>query len=108
MITIEILSSFPSHKSDQPSHIYIEVEVAAGHGMHHILDDIAKLMSPAVCADYVLARTFVIRSLERVAYVFNGPIKSAYQGDQPLGDQGDARNSIPDPRATWCSRGRTC
>ena len=98
MITIEILSSLSSHESDQPGHIYSAVEVAAGHGINHILDDIAKLMNPAVYADYVLARTFVSHTLERVEHVFNDPIKSAFQGgqllgdqrDQPLGDQGDA------------------
>ena len=37
---------FPSHESDLPGHIYRAVEVAADHGIHRILDDIAKLMSP--------------------------------------------------------------
>ena len=95
---------FPSHESDLPGHIYSAVEVAADHGIHHILDDIAKLMSPTVYTDYVLARTFVSHTLERAKYVFNDPIKSAFQGDQPLGDHGYARNVIPDPQATGCSR----
>ena len=56
-------------------------------------------MSPAVYSDYVLARTFVSHTLERAKYVFNGPITSAFQGDQPLGDHGYARNVIQDPRA---------
>ena len=95
---------FPSHEFDRPGHIYSAVEVAADHGIHHILDDIAKLMSPTVYTDYVLARTFVSHTLERAKYVFNDPIKSAFQGDQPLGDHGYARNVIPDPQAkTWCS-----
>ena len=42
---------FPSHESDLPGHIYSAVEVAADHGIHHTLDDIAKLMSPTVYAD---------------------------------------------------------
>ena len=29
---------FPSHESDLPGHIYSAVEVAAGHGVHRILD----------------------------------------------------------------------
>ena len=37
---------FPSHESDLPGHINRAVEVAADHGIHRILDDIAKLMSP--------------------------------------------------------------
>ena len=37
---------FPSHESDLPGHIYRAVEVAADHGIHRILDDIAKLMGP--------------------------------------------------------------
>ena len=37
---------FPSHESDLPGHIYRAVEVAADHGIHRILDDIVKLMSP--------------------------------------------------------------
>jgi len=95
---------FPSHESDLPGHIYSAVEVAADHGIHHILDDVARLVSPTVYTDYVLARTFVIPTLEQAKYVFNDLVKSAFQGDQPLGDQGDARNVIPDPQATWCSR----
>ena len=95
---------FLSHESDLPGHIYSAVGVAADHGIHHILDDIAKLMSPTVYTDYVLARTFVSDTLERAKYVFNDPIKSAFQGGQPLGDHGYARNVIPDPQAkTWCS-----
>ena len=84
---------FPSRESDLPGRIYIAVEIAGGHGIHHMFDGVAKLVSPAVYADYVLARTFVSRPLERVDYVFNGPIKSAFQGEQLLGDQGDAQNA---------------
>ena len=53
-------------------------------------------------ADHVLARTFVSPTLQRVKYryVFNDLIKSAFQGGQPLGDQGDARvRWVLDPRA---------
>ena len=92
----------PSHESDLPGHIYSAVEVAADHGIHHILDDIAKPMSPTVYADYVLARTFVSHTLERPKYVFNGPIKSAFNEDQPLGDHGYARIVIPGPIMPAC------
>ena len=34
---------FPSHKSDLPGHVYNAVEVAAEHGLHHILDDVGRL-----------------------------------------------------------------
>ena len=90
---------FPFHESDLPGD---------DHGIHHFLDDVEKLVSPTVHAEYVLARAFVSPTLERVEYVFNGPIKSSFQGgqllgdqgDQPLGDQGDARvRWVRDPRA---------
>ena len=71
---------FPFHESDLPGD---------DRGLHHILDGVAKLVSPTVYADYVLARTFVSPTLERVEYVFNDPIKSAFQGGQLLGDQGN-------------------
>ena len=38
-------------------------------------------MSPTVYTDYLLARTFVIPTLEQAKYVFNDPVKSAFQGD---------------------------
>ena len=72
---------FPSHEPDLPGHIYSAVEVAADHGMHHILDDVARLVSPTVYADYVLARAFVSPTLERAKYVFNDLIKSAFDPD---------------------------
>ena len=56
---------FPSHEYDLPGHVYNTVEVAADHGIHHILDDVSRLVSPTVYADYVLARTFVSPTLER-------------------------------------------
>jgi hypothetical protein len=72
---------FPSHESDLPGHIYSAVEVAADHGIHHILDDVARLVSPTVYTDYVLARAFVSPTLERAKYVFNDLIKSAFDPD---------------------------
>ena len=72
---------FPSQEPDLPGHIYSAVEVAANHGIHHILDDVAKLVSPTVNADYVLARAFVSPTLERAKYVFNDLIKSALDPD---------------------------
>ena len=66
---------FPFHESDLPGD---------DRGLHHILDGVAKLVSPTVYADYVLARTFVSPTLERVEYVVNGPIKSAFQGSNCL------------------------
>ena len=41
---------FPSHESDLPGHVYNAVEVAADHGIHHILDDFARLLTPSVRA----------------------------------------------------------
>ena len=41
---------FPSHESDLPGHVYNAVEVAADHGIHHILDDVARLVTPSVRA----------------------------------------------------------
>ena len=76
--------------------------------MNRSLDGIAKLVNPTVHADYALARALFSPTPERIGYVFNGSIKSAFQGgqllgdqgDQPLGDQGDARvRWVPDPRA---------
>jgi hypothetical protein len=72
---------FPSHESDLPGHIYSAVEVAADHGIHHILDDVARLVSPTVYTDYLLARAFVSPTLERAKYVFNDLIKSAFDPD---------------------------
>ena len=101
MVAVEILSSFPSHESDLSGLIYSAVEVYPVHGIHRILDGIAKLMSPTVYAGCILARKFVSNALEQVDYVFNDPFNSAFQGgqllgfqgDQPLGGQGDARNA---------------
>ena len=69
---------FPSHESDLPGHIYNAVEVATDHGIHHILDDVGRLVNPTVLTDYLLARAFVSSGLERARYVFNDLIKSAY------------------------------
>ena len=69
---------FPSHESDLPGHVYNAVEVAADHGIHHILDDVARIITPKNYADYMLARAFVSPTLERAKYVFNDLIKSAY------------------------------
>ena len=72
---------FPSHESDLPGHVYNAVEVAADHGIHHILDDVARLVTPTVRTDYLLARAFVSPALERARYVFNDVLKSAYDPD---------------------------
>ena len=45
---------FPSHESDLPGHVYNAVEVAADHGIHHILDDVGRLVSPKVRSNYLL------------------------------------------------------
>ena len=46
---------FPFHGSDLPGD---------GHGIRYILADVAKLVSPTVNADYVLARIFVSPTLK--------------------------------------------
>ena len=56
---------FPSHESDLPCHIYSALEVAADYGIYHILDGVARLVSPTAHADYLLARAFVSPTLER-------------------------------------------
>ena len=72
---------FPSHESDLPGHVYNAVEVAADHGVHHILDDVGRLVSPKVRADYLLSRAFASPALERAKYVFNDVLKSAFDPD---------------------------
>ena len=72
---------FLSHESDLPGHVYNAVEVAADHGIHHILDDVARLITPKNYADYMLARAFASPTLERAKYVFNDLIKSAFDPD---------------------------
>ena len=72
---------FLSHESDLPGHVYNAVEVAADHGIHHILDDVAILITPKNYADYMLARAFASPTLERAKYVFNDLIKSAFDPD---------------------------
>ena len=52
--------------------------MAADHGKHHILDDVGRLASPTVRADYLLARAFTSSGLERARYVLNDLTKSAY------------------------------
>ena len=75
---------FPSHESDLPGD---------DHGINHILDGAAKLVSPVVHADYLLVRSKVG---DQPLEVQGGqPL-----GDQPLEDQGDARvRWVPGPRA---------
>ena len=72
---------FPSHESDLPGNVYNAVEVAADHGVHHILDDVGRLVSPKVRADYLLSRAFASPALERAKYVFNDVLKSAFDPD---------------------------
>ena len=55
MIYAEAISSSRLTESDLPGQIYSADEVAANYFIHHTLDDIAKIVSPAVHADYVLA-----------------------------------------------------
>ena len=66
---------FPTHESYLPGHVYNAVEVAADHGIHHILDDVGRLVSPKVHADYLLGRAFASPTLERAKYVFNDVLK---------------------------------
>ena len=72
---------FPSRDSDLPGHVSSAVEVAADHGMHHIIDDVGRLVSPKVRADYLLGRAFASPALERAKYVYNDAIKSAFDPD---------------------------
>ena len=61
--------------------MFTTVEVAADHGVHHILDDVGRLVSPKVRADYLLSRAFASPALERAKYVFNDVLKSAFDPD---------------------------
>ena len=81
---------FLSHESDLPGHIYSAVGVAADHGIGHILDFVAKRVSPTLYSDRVLTRAIVSPTLERAKYMLNDPAQSSFQGDKPLGNQGDA------------------
>ena len=64
-----------------PGHVYNAVDVATDHGVHHILDDVGRLVSPRVHADYLLGRAFASPTLERARYVFNEVLKSAFDPD---------------------------
>ena len=72
---------FPTHESDLPGHVYNAVDVATDHGVHHILDDAGRLVSPRVHADYLFGRAFASPTLERARYVFNEVLKSAFDPD---------------------------
>ena len=72
-----VFIKFPSHETDLPGHICNAVEVATGHGIHCILDDVGRSVNPTVRADYLLARALASSGLERARYVFNDLIKSA-------------------------------
>ena len=71
----------PSHESDLPGHVYSAVDVAADHGIHHPLDDVGRLVSPKVRADYLLGRALASPTFERAKHVFNDMIKSAFDPD---------------------------
>ena len=58
-----------------PGHVYNAVQVAADHGIHHVLDDVAWWVNPAIRANYLLARAFASSGLERAKYVFNDSIR---------------------------------
>jgi hypothetical protein len=70
---------FPKHESDLPGHVFGAIETAETFGTTHILEDVGLYVKPSDHADFMLAKAFASKGLERAKYVFNELLASAYE-----------------------------